>query len=251
MFSLTDKIAIVTGGASGIGRGIAERLVEAGATVVVADIDDAKAATTAAEIGAIAEHVDVTSGDQCRNLVERVVEQHGRLDILCSNTGIFPQARIADMTEEQWDQMHSVNLKGTFLVTQPALAQMRAQGHGRIVITSSITGSITGYPGWAHYGASKAGQQGFMRSAALEYANDGITVNAVLPGNVLSEGLRAQGQDYLDAMSRSIPVHRLGDPADIGAAAVFLASDEAAYITGQTIVVDGGQILPEEPDAIL
>ncbi|MGC5628846.1 3-oxoacyl-ACP reductase FabG [Georgenia sp. Z1344] len=251
MFTLTDKIAIVTGGASGIGRGIAERLVEAGATVVVADIDDAKARATAEEIGASAEHVDVTDAEKCRALVNRVVEQHGRLDIFCSNTGIFPQASIADMTEEQWDTMHSVNLKGTFLATQPALAQMRTQGHGRLVITSSITGSITGYPGWAHYGASKAGQQGFMRSAALEYAKDGITVNAVLPGNVLSEGLKAQGEEYLAAMSRSIPMHRLGDPKDIGAAAVFLASDEAAYITGQTIIVDGGQILPEEPDAIL
>ncbi len=251
MFSLADRIAIVTGGASGIGRGIAERLVEAGATVVIADIDVEKATTVAAQIAAHPERVDVTSREECRQLVGRVVEKLGRLDILCSNTGIFPQATIEEMTEEQWDQMHSVNLKGTFLITQPALAQMRTQGRGRVVITSSITGSITGYPGWAHYGASKAGQQGFMRSAALEYAKDGITVNAVLPGNVLTEGLQAQGEAYLEQMKRTIPTHTLGAPQDIGAAVVFLASDEARYITGQTIIVDGGQILPESPEAVL
>lgn len=251
MFSLSGRIAVVTGGASGIGRGIAERLAEAGATVVIADIDSAKAEAVASEIGTEAERLDVTSGEECRRLVERVTERFGRLDILCSNAGIFPQAPIAELTEEQWDQMQAVNLKGTFLVTQPALAQMRAQRHGRVVITSSITGSITGYPGWSHYGASKAGQQGFMRSAALEYAKDGITVNAVLPGNVLTEGLEAQGEEYLEKMARSIPMHSLGRPQDIGAAAVFLASDEARYITGQTIIVDGGQILPEEPEAVL
>src|SRR5699024_1796855 len=157
LFSLTARVAIVTGGASGIGRGIAERLIEAGATVVIGDIDTDKAESVATDIGAVAERVDVTSTQECRHLIRRVVEQFGRLDIMCSNTGIFPQASIADMTEEQWDQMQAVNLKGTFLVTQPALAQMREQGSGRVVITSSITGAITGYPGWAHYGASKAG----------------------------------------------------------------------------------------------
>lgn len=251
MFSLTDRIAIVTGGAAGIGRGIAERLIEAGATVVIADIDTAKAEATAKELGAHAQHVDVASGQQCRELVANVVKQFGRLDVLCSNTGIFPQATIAEMTEEQWDQMQDVNLKGTFFMVQAALAQMREQKSGRVVITSSITGSITGYPGWAHYGASKAGQQGFMRSAALEYAKDGITVNAVLPGNILTEGLEAQGEEYLEQMTRTIPARKLGRPQDIGAAAVFLASDEAQYVTGQTIIVDGGQILPESPEAVL
>lgn len=251
MFSLNDRIAIVTGGAVGIGRGIAERLIEAGATVIIADINIERAEATARAIGAQAEHVDVTSGEQCRGLVAKVVEQHGRLDILCSNSGIFPQAMIAEMTEEQWDQMQTVNLKGTFLVVQAALAHMQEQGSGRVILTSSITGSITGYPGWAHYGASKAGQQGFMRSAALEYAKDGITVNAVLPGNILTEGVEALGEEYREEMKRTIPTHSLGTPKDIGAAAVFLASDEASFITGQTIIVDGGQILPESPDAVL
>ncbi|GHA02781.1 hypothetical protein GCM10007162_18840 [Ignatzschineria ureiclastica] len=128
---------------------------------------------------------------------------------------------------------------------------MKKQGYGRVIITSSITGNITGFPGWSHYGASKAAQLGFMRSAALEYARFGITVNAVLPGNILTDGLKAQGETYLDQMRATIPTHTLGEPKDIGYAAAFLASKEAKYITGQTIIIDGGQILPESPEALL
>ena len=155
------------------------------------------------------------------------------------------------MTEADWDQMQNINLKGTFFVTQAALAYMKKQGYGRVVITASITGPITGYPGWSHYAASKAGQLGFMRSASLEYAKEGITINAVMPGNILTEGLAAQGEEYLGQMTRSIPARKLGKPEDIGYAVCFLASKEASYITGQTIIVDGGQILPESPEAIL
>lgn len=180
-----------------------------------------------------------------------VVERFGALDILCSNTGIFPQKKLADMTEADWDQTHGINLKGTFLMVQAALAAMQPRGYGRIVITSSITGPVTGFPGWSHYGASKAGQLGFMRSAALEYARFGITINAVMPGNVLSEGLIAQGEEYLNQMRAAVPTHTLGTPQDIGYAACFLASREAAYITGQTIIIDGGQILPESAEALL
>lgn len=128
---------------------------------------------------------------------------------------------------------------------------MEKQQYGRVIITSSITGAITGYPGWSHYGASKAGQLGFMRSAALEYARHGITINAVMPGNILTEGLQAQGETYLNQMKASIPTYTLGEPEDIGYAAAFFASNEAKYITGQTIIVDGGQILPESPEALL
>ena len=128
---------------------------------------------------------------------------------------------------------------------------MKKANYGRVIFTSSVTGPITGYPGWAHYGASKAAQLGFMRSAALEYAKYGITVNSVQPGNVLTEGLKAQGEEYLEGTKSIIPMHELGKPEDIGAAVAFFASDEAGYITGQSIVVDGGQILPEEPDGIL
>jgi short-chain dehydrogenase/reductase SDR len=125
---------------------------------------------------------------------------------------------------------------------------MKKQSYGRIILTSSITGPITGFSGWAHYGASKAGQLGFMRSVALEYAKYGVTVNAIQPGNILTEGLIGAGENYMNRMKEIIPVHTLGKPEDIGYAAVFLASREAGFITGQTIVVDGGQVLPETPD---
>lgn len=251
MSVLDGQTAIVTGGARGIGKGIATVLTQAGARVVVADIDAAAGAMTAQELACDFVQLDVTSGDQCRAAVADVVGRHGRLDILCSNTGIFPQATLDAMTEDDWDLTQSVNLKGMFLIVQAALAAMKPRNYGRVVITSSITGPVTGYPGWSHYGASKAGQLGFMRSAALEYAKYGITINAVMPGNILTEGLQAQGDAYLAQMRKAIPAHVLGTPEDIGHAACFLASPQARFITGQTLIVDGGQILPESPDAII
>ena len=136
------------------------------------------------------------------------------------------------------------------LSVQACLPALTSSGRGRVIITSSITGPITGFPGWSHYGASKAGQLGFMRTAAIELAPSGITVHAVMPGNVMTEGLADLGDDYLRQMTASIQMRPLGTVADIGHAALFLASDEAGYITGQTIVVDGGQVLPESLDAI-
>ncbi|HSH49404.1 MAG TPA: 3-oxoacyl-ACP reductase FabG [Halomonas sp.] len=251
MFTLEEQVAIVTGGASGIGRGIASVLRNAGARVVIADIDSDAGPKAAEAMGAEFEFLDVTDRKACHALVERIVARHGRLDVLCSNAGIFPQANIDAMTDENWDQMLSVNLKSTFHMVQAVMPAMRERGYGRIVLTSSITGAITGYPGWAHYGASKAGQLGFMRSAALEFAKDGITINAVMPGNTLTEGLKAQGEEYLREMTAAVPTKTLGEPEDIGHAACFLASKEARFITGQTLIVDGGQILPESFDAIL
>lgn len=251
MFSLDKQIAMVTGGAKGIGRGIVEALIEAGATVIIADIDTTAGNQTAKELGCDFVALDVTDQALCQTRIEEVADRYGRLDILCSNTGIFPQATIEEMTEKDWDFMQEVNVKGTFFIVQAALRVMKNQGYGRVIITSSITGNITGFPGWSHYGASKAAQLGFMRSAALEYARFGITVNAVLPGNILTEGLEAQGETYLNQMRATIPTHTLGEPKDIGYAAAFLASKEAKYITGQTIIIDGGQILPESPEALL
>ncbi len=251
MFDLHNQTAIVTGGAAGIGRGIVESLREAGATVIIADLDLAAAERTAAETGSHARHLDVTDRDQVRAVFADIAEKFDGIQILCSNAGIFPQATLDELTDEKWAQMFDINTRGTFVVVQEALPYMRKQRYGRIVITTSITGSHTGYPGWSHYGASKAAQQGFMRGAALEVARDGITVNGVLPGNILTDGLSAQGEEYLAQMARGIPALRLGDPRDIGNAAAFLASREAGYITGQTLVIDGGQILPESPEAIL
>ncbi len=251
MFDLTGKIAVVSGGAKGIGRGIVTALKKGGATIVIADIDEKTGSATAAELGTDFMTLDVTSQSQCRAVISKVREKYGRLDILCSNTGIFPQCTIKSMTEQDWDTMQKVNVKGMFFLVQAALGVMEEQKYGRIVITSSITGPVTGFPGWSHYGASKAAQLGFMRSAALEYARLGITINAVQPGNILTEGLKAQGETYLDQMRATIPTHTLGEPEDIGYATAFLASDEAKYITGQTIIIDGGQILPESPEALL
>ncbi|MEY0268835.1 3-oxoacyl-ACP reductase FabG [Morganella morganii] len=251
MFDLTGKIAVVSGGAKGIGRGIVTALKKGGATIVIADIDEKTGRATAAELGTDFIALDVTSQSQCRAVVSEIREKYGRLDILCSNTGIFPQSTIKSMTEQDWDTMQKVNVKGMFFLVQTALSVMEEQKYGRIVITSSITGPVTGFPGWSHYGASKAAQLGFMRSAALEYARLGITINAVQPGNILTEGLKAQGETYLNQMRATIPTHTLGEPEDIGYAAAFLASDEAKYITGQTIIIDGGQILPESPEALL
>ena len=159
-------------------------------------------------------------------------------------------ARLEELTPEDIEQVIAVNFKGTVFIVQAALSALAASGHGRVIITSSITGPITGYPGWSHYGASKAAQLGFLRTAAMELAPKQITINAVLPGNIVTDGLVEMGQEYMDQMASAIPAGRLGSVADIGNAALFFATDEASYITGQTLVVDGGQILPESLQAI-
>jgi 3-oxoacyl-[acyl-carrier protein] reductase len=144
----------------------------------------------------------------------------------------------------------TTNLRGAFLCVKACLPAMKQSSQGRVILTSSITGPITGYPGWSHYGASKAGQLGFMRTACIELARYGITVNAVLPGNIATEGLDGLGEEYLNTMAASIPLKRLGSVEDVGNAALFFASREAAYITGQTIVIDGGQTQPETLEAL-
>jgi len=253
--SLQGRSAIVTGGSKGIGRGIAERFAAAGVNVLITarnqtDID-AAVADLADQPGTVSGlSADVTNPEDCRRVVDAAVARHGGLDIVCANAGIFPAGRLEELTPEDIEQVLSVNFKGTVFIVQAALAPLAASGHGRVVITSSITGPITGYPGWSHYGASKAAQLGFLRTAAMELATRKITVNAVLPGNVVTEGLNEMGQDYLDQMTSAVPVGRLGTVADIGNAALFFATDEAAYITGQALAVDGGQILPESHLAI-
>ena len=149
------------------------------------------------------------------------------------------------MTEEDIDAIFAVNVKGTMLSVKACMPALERSGHGRVVLTSSITGPITGFPGWSHYGATKAAQLGFLRTAAIELAGKGITINAVMPGNIVTEGLAELGPEYRAKMEASIPQRRLGSVEDIGHAALFLATDEAGYITGQTIVVDGGQVQPE------
>ena len=253
--SLQGRSAIVTGGSKGIGRGIAETFVRAGVNVVVtgrtqADIDAAVAdlAGLAGTVTGVA--ADVTSPEDCRRVVATAVERNGGLDIVCANAGIFPSGRLQDLTPDDLEQVMGVNFKGTVYIVQAALEPLAASGHGRVVITSSITGPVTGFPGWSHYGASKAAQMGFLRTAAIELAPKKITVNAVLPGTIITEGLIEMGQAYMDQMASSVPAGKLGEVADIGNAALFFATDEAGYITGQSLVVDGGQILPESPEAL-
>lgn len=253
--SLEGRSAIVTGASRGIGRGIAETFAAAGINVVItgrSQVDvDATVAALAGKPGTVTGvAADVTSPDDCKKVVAAAVERHGGLDIVCANAGIFPSARLEDLTPDDIEEVLGVNFKGTVYIIQAALSALTASGHGRIVVTSSITGPFTGYPGWSHYGASKAAQIGFIRTAAMELAPKNITINAVLPGNILTEGLAEMGQDYMDQMTASVPAGRLGTVADIGNAALFFATDEAGYVTGQSLVVDGGQILPESQAAI-
>ena len=253
--SLQGRSAIVTGGSRGIGRGIAETFAAAGIDGVVtarnqADLD-ATVAGLAKQPGRVSGlAADVTDSEDCRRAVQTAVERHGGLDIVCANAGIFPSGRLEDLTPDDVEQVLAVNFKGTVFIVQAALAALAASERGRVIITSSITGPITGYPGWSHYGASKAAQLGFLRTAAIELAPRQITINAVLPGNIITEGLIEMGQEYMDQMASAVPAGRLGSVADIGHAALFFATDEAAYITGQSLVVDGGQILPESHMAL-
>jgi 3-oxoacyl-[acyl-carrier protein] reductase len=253
--SISGRSAIVTGGSRGIGRGIARVFAAKGAQVLVVGRDLAQAEATAAAIRAEGGRAsgfaaDVGNPDDVERMAAAALERHGGVDILCANAGVFPAAPMMEMTLAQWNEVMSTNLAGAFLSVQACAPALARSGRGRIVLTSSITGPITGYPGWTHYAASKAGQLGFLRTAALELTPLGITINAVLPGNVRTEGLDALGEDYLAKMTASIPQRRLGSVEDIAYAALFFASDEAAYITGQTLVIDGGQVLPESLTAL-
>jgi 3-oxoacyl-[acyl-carrier protein] reductase len=253
--SIAGRSVIVTGGSKGIGRGIARVFAAKGARVMVAARGEADAAKVVAEIreaGGVAESVacDVSDWAQVQAMVAATVSAFGGVDVLCANAGIFPQVKLVDMTPEDWDHVMGTNLRSAFLCVKACIPAFENAGGGRVVLTSSITGPITGFPGWAHYGASKAGQLGFLRTASMELARYGVTINAVMPGNIVTEGLEGLGEDYLATMAASIPLKRLGRVEDIAHAALFFASDEAAYVTGQTMVVDGGQTIPESLEAI-
>ena len=248
--SISFKVAIVTGAAKGIGRGIAEHFAKAGAKIVIADIDEAAARAAVEAIRAsggeaIAQRTDVTSWDSTQAMAAAALARFGRIDILCSNAGIYPEHRLEDMTPEQWDRVLGINLKGAFLTLKACLPQMKSQRGGRVIITSSITGNRTAMPALAHYAASKGGVNGFIRAAAFEVAKHNITVNGVEPGMIDTEALRAMGASMIAEVGRVVPLGRIGRIEDVAQTMAFLASDAAGYITGQTIVVDGGMTLSE------
>jgi 3-oxoacyl-[acyl-carrier protein] reductase len=253
MESLHGQVAIVTGGARGIGLGIATVLRGEGANVVVADLDEAGALAAAAQLSDTGEHafgigVDVSSQADTTRMAADAISRWGRIDVLAANAGFYPHIPLTDLQVADLDHIMAVNVRGTLLAIQACLPQMTRQGYGRIVLTSSITGPVVGQPGYAHYGATKAAMLGLMRSAALEVAGAGVTVNAVLPGNIATPGFADLGPEHTRRMLAAIPLGKFGEPADVGWAVRFLASREAQYITGQTLIVDGGQVLPESGD---
>jgi 3-oxoacyl-[acyl-carrier protein] reductase len=247
---LTGRTVIVTGGTKGIGKGIARVFASAGANVVVVGRDAATGEAAATELGGTFVQADIARAADCERMAAETEQRLGGIDVLCANAGIFPDVKLEDMSEADIDEIFATNVKGTMLSVKACMPALARSGHGRVVLTSSITGPITGYPGWSHYGATKAAQLGFLRTAAIELAAKGITMNAVMPGNIATEGLDELGEEYQEAMVASIPQKRLGSVEDIGHAALFFATDEAGYITGQTIVVDGGQVLPESLAAL-
>lgn len=259
LFDLRGKTAIVTGAALGIGQAIARRLAEAGATVVIADVNIEAAQATAAAIverggQALALRADASSAADAQSTVRQAAERFGHLDILVNNAGIFPFTPVLELTEAQWDRVLDLNLKGAFFFAQAAARQMVAQGTGRggaIVNVASVDGlHPTGY--LAHYDASKAGLIMVTKSLAKELGPHGIRVNAIAPGGIQTPGVAAAaasvpqqeagGEQATDAMTH-IPLGRIGQPDEIATVALFLASPAASYMTGSVVVADGGYLL--------
>lgn len=250
-FSMKDKKVIITGGAKGIGAGITEAFLEEGAKVVFTGRNEKDGLAfedemTKKNYEASFIKADVASEKDTEKLFKEANSILDGIDIVVLNAGYFPEEKTSTMTLDQWDEVLDINLKGVFLNTREAMKYLK--DGGRIVITSSITGNRVGNSSLPHYAAAKAGVNGFMRSVALELAGKNITINAVEPGNIMTPGMRENlGAEYIKNQESVIPMAALGEPKDIAYAIMFFASDEAKYITGQSIIVDGGQILPESP----
>lgn len=245
MFSLKGKVVVVTGAAKGIGKGIALAMAEAGADVVVSDLALSDCEAVAKEIKgkgrrALAVKADVSKKADVENLVESAAKKLGRVDVMVNNAGIFPFKPFAEMDEAFLDKVLAVNLKGVLFGCQAAGKQMAKQGKGGRIINISSIASLVGYAGLVHYCASKGGVTAATRAMALELAPHKITVNAIAPGAVQTPGIGAVDEKMLKQIVQTIPIGRIGEPEDIAAAAVFLASDEAGYVTGAVLVSDGG-----------
>ncbi|MDD5155403.1 MAG: 3-oxoacyl-[acyl-carrier-protein] reductase [Candidatus Omnitrophica bacterium] len=243
---LKDKVALITGSAQGIGREIALVFARAGADVVISDINLEKAAKTSAEIEALgvkslALELDVTAYTKVEEAINKILDKFGKVDILVNNAGITKDGLMLRMSEADWDAVINVNLKGTFNCTKAVARPMIKQRSGRIINIASIIG-IIGNPGQANYSASKAGIIALTKTSAKELASRNINVNAVAPGYIQTEMTARLPEELKQKMLSLIPLNKLGMPADVAAACLFLASDESSYITGQTIVVDGGMV---------
>ena len=246
---LAGKVALIIGAARGIGAGIAERFREEGARIVIGDSEVEAGQVTAKRLEGRFVPTDISKKVDAERAVAAALEAYGDLHVIVQNAGIYPWSLIENIEPEEWDAVMGVNLRGTYLLARAALPHMKTQQYGRMIFTSSITGPKVTSPGHGHYSASKAGINGFIKSAALEFSPYGITVNGVEPGNILTEGVQQhRSAAFIKTMEEAIPLGRLGTPRDVAQAVLFLASDEAAYITGTTIVVDGGQTLPEGKD---
>lgn len=244
---LQGRVAVVTGAAQGIGRAIAEALAHNGADVAVADLDAGRSQETVAavqELGRRALNVKVNVADwnDAKAMVDQVIKEWGKIDILVNNAGITRDGLLLRMKEEDWNLVLQVNLNGTFHCTKAVLQPMTKQRYGRIVNIASIVG-VMGNVGQANYAASKAAVIGFTKTVAREYASRAVTVNAVAPGFIDTAMTQGLSSDVKEVLQKQIPLGRLGQPGDIAAAVLFLASDEASYITGQVLHVNGGMLM--------
>lgn len=247
MSSLSGRVAIVTGGAQGIGRAIAEVLAKHGADVAVADLDPGRAQDAVAAVQqlgrrAMAVKVNVADSGEAKSMADQVLKEWGRIDILVNNAGITRDGLLLRMREEDWNLVLQVNLTGTFNCTKAVLQPMTKQRYGRIVNIASIVG-VMGNAGQANYAASKGAVIGFTKTVAREYASRNVTVNAVAPGFIDTAMTQGLSQEVKDTLYKQIPLGRLGQPADVAEAVRFLASDEASYITGQVLHVNGGMLM--------
>ena len=257
MGKLEDRVAIVTGAAKGNGEGAARVMAREGATVVLTDVLDLvhKTADSISDSGykAVSFKMDITKPAEVDHVVQKVLEQFGKIDILVNNAGVLKLVLLVDMPDEVRDRVIDVNIKGTFVVTKAVLPSMMKRKYGRIVNLSSVTGPLVADVGETAYAATKAAIWGFTRALAFEVAKYGITVNAICPGVIDTDMVRGMAvqtnpsdpQSVLKALARGIPMGRLGTIEELGELVAFLASDEARYITGAPILIDGGSTLPE------
>ena len=236
---LKDKVAIVTGGAAGIGEATAIKFAQEGAKVIIWDLDEAKGEALAGRIGAMFQKVNTSKYEQVEMASKEVAEKFGRIDILINNAGITRDASLKKMTVEQWQQVIDVNLTGVFYCSKIISEYMLVNNWGRIVNASSVVG-LYGNFGQTNYVATKSGLIGMTKTLARELGRKGITVNCIAPGFIATEMVAAMPEDIIKSMQSKVPLGRLGKPEEIANAYCFLASDEASYVNGHTLSVDGG-----------